>query len=95
VKLRKTRIKKTTKASGGVEYSAQYKYGWWWEDFSFVTADSVAEYVYRCWRKNILTQILSEENAKDLIDKYISYVNHKYASSLENEVVKVEYEGYP
>jgi len=97
MKLRKTRIKKTTKANGAVRYTAEYKWGFWWYEFTDMMAP-VGEPRSICydWIKNKESPInSSEQDAKELIDFYIRRVNHINASLIENEIVKVEYKGYP
>jgi hypothetical protein len=101
MKIRKTRIKKTTKANGSVQYVAEYKWGFWWYQFDDSEGPSGnARQLFWSW-VDTLTPTLgyrldaSEKQAKDFIDFYIARVNHQNASEIENKVVKVEYEGYP
>ena len=96
--LRKTRIKKETKANGTVEYSAQYKYWFWWCDFHEFYADSEVKEIYGEWAKgegNTAFPKRDDEACRNLIDFYIRRVNHLQASSHENKVVKTECEKYP
>lgn len=96
MKIRKTRIKKTTKASGSVQYAAEYKWGFWWYSFGDIMApDAFCRTQAFLWlgqQKGIKN---TEEEAKALIDFYIERVKYQNACEMENKVVKVEYEGYP
>lgn len=96
MKIRKTRIKKTTKANGAVYFTAEYKWGFWWYQFNDMMAP-VAEPRSICcdWirSKDVIT--CSEEQAKELIDYYIQRMKYKAACAIENEIVKVECERYP
>lgn len=96
MKIRKTRIKKTTKANGAVYFTAEFKWGFWWYQFNDMGAP-VAEPSYICyeWIKSKDEISNSEQDAKDLIDYYISRMKHKAACAIENEIVKVECERYP
>lgn len=96
MKIRKTRIKKTTKASGSIAYVAEYKWGFWWYQFRDMMAHVDDPRCICCdWirSKNKITN--SEQEAKGLIDFYIQRVNHINACLIENEIIKTEYEGYP
>lgn len=96
MKIRKTRIKKTTKANGSVKYIAEYKWGFWWYQFSDMMAPVGEPRSICCdWIRSKNEINHSEQQAKDLIDFYIARVNHVNASLIENEVVKVECERYP
>lgn len=96
MKLRKTRVKKTTKANGSVQYTAEYKWGFWWYQFDDCMGGcaNALEYYYD-WAKLYSKHQFSEKEAKSLIDFYIMRVNYWNACNIENKVVKVEYEGYP
>lgn len=100
MKIRKTRIKKTTKANGSVKYVAEYKWGFWWYQFDDLMAtsgnarDICVSYIIEQRRRGIVFDS-SEKQAKDLIDYYVSMVKYQNACEMENKVVKVEYEGYP
>lgn len=98
MKLRRTRIKKITKANGSVEYVAQYKYGLWWCCFNEFYADSEVKEMYGEWAKMSRNKKFSkgtDEMAKHIIDFYVRKVKHLQASNHENKVVKTEYEKYP
>lgn len=96
MKIRKTRIKKTTKANGSVQYVAEYKWGFWWYQFNdFFGASHNAGDIYRLWVRGQDELEGSEDEAKSLIDFYIQRVKYQNACEMENKVVKVEYEGYP
>lgn len=96
MKLRKTRIKKTTTANGSVQYTAEYKWGFCWYTFTdMMAADTEACSIYYEWAKTQLVTRRSEKEAKDLIDFYISRVKHVNACLIENEIVKTECERYP
>lgn len=96
MKIRKTRIKKTTKANSSVQYVAEYKWGFWWYSFGDMMApDSECRALAFLWRAQQKEVKHTEEEAKSLIDYYIAQVKHRNASEMENKVVKVEYEGYP
>lgn len=98
MKLRKTRIKKTTKANGSTTYSAEYKWGFWWYEFKegpSVNAKDIYAYYKGKLRRDGYVYHKSEEQTKALIDFYIERVNFMNACEMENKVVKVEYEGYP
>lgn len=95
MKLRRTRIKKTTKANDSVEYVAQYKYGLWWcyfYDDGFISCLD-ARCIFLDWPA--LGKYKSKESAKSLIDFYVSYVNYQNAVHMENKVISTEYEEYP
>jgi hypothetical protein len=98
MKTRKTRIKKTTKASGSVQYTAEYKWGFWWYQFNDMMAP-IGEPRSICYdwitRKGTGNFNHSQQEAQDLIDFYIARVKHVNACLIENEVVKVECERYP
>lgn len=96
MKIRKTRIKKSTKANGVVYFTAEYKWGFWWYQFNDMMSP-VAEPCSICydWIKSKDEIDHSEEQAKELIDYYISRMKHKSACAIENEIVKVELERYP
>lgn len=101
MKLRKTRIKKTTKANGSTTYSAEYKWGFWWYQFddcmgpSGNALSSYFNYVDNLWRVRSWNINGSEAQAKEIIDFYVKRVNYNNACEMENKVMKVEYEGYP
>lgn len=95
MKIRKTRIKKQTKANGNIVYTAQYKYGWWWSDFNNLYASREMWRVFYDWVQFQDDFTWSEKQAKDLIDYYIRKVKHEQASKIENKVIKTEYKGYP
>lgn len=100
MKLRKTRIKKTTKTNGSVQYAAEYKWGFWWYEFSDLMGtsgnarDICVGFILQQKRKGAHLDH-SEKQAKELIDFYISMVNYQNACEIENKVVSIEYEGYP
>lgn len=100
MKIHKTRIKKTTKANGSVQYVAEYKWGFWWYQFDDCMGPSGnARDIYLSYRiamheKGGLPD-RSEKQAKEIIDFYIERVKYQNACVMENKVVKVEYEGYP
>ena len=96
MKIRKTRIKKQTKANGSVIYSAQYKYGFWWTDFNDLYASHTMCKFFYDWATATSDEIVwSKKQAKDLIDYYIRKVKYEQASKIGNKIVKTEYEGYP
>lgn len=96
MKIRKTRIKKSTKANGVVYFIAEYKWSFWWYQFNDMMAP-VEEPRSICydWIKSKDEINSSEQQAKELIDYYIKRMKHKASSAIENEIVKVEYERYP
>lgn len=96
MKLRKTRIRKVTKANGSVEYFAEYKWGFWWYSFAdMMGPDSYARSVCYDWIKTKDTIKRSEQEVKELIDFYIARVKWKNACDIGNKVIKEEYEKYP
>lgn len=101
MKIRKTRVKKTTKANGSVYYVAEYKWGFWWYQFDDCMGPSgnaryiFAMYIHDLERGRRSFSNSEEQEAKAFIDSYIAYVNYQNACEMENKVVKVEYEGYP
>lgn len=95
MKLRKTRIKKDTKANGAVVYTAEYKCLFGWIIFFDSMGREFEWHTYLEWRKTVSEDNGSLEQAKDLIDFYQRRVKHTLASSIENKVVKTEYEEYP
>lgn len=96
MKIRKTRIKKSTKANGAVYFTAEFKWGFWWYQFNDMMAP-VAEHRSICydWIKSKDEIDRSEQQAKELIDYYISRVKHTTACATENGLVKTECERYP
>jgi len=101
MKIRKTRIKKTTKANGSVQYVAEYKWGFWWYQFSDSMGPSGnARGAYYDWAERHLLNNkgrfdFCNQEAKAVIDFYIASVNYRNASEIENKVVKIEYEDNP
>lgn len=101
MKIRKTRIKKVTKANGSVKYNAEYKWGLWWYQFDDlmgpgeIVRDIYFSYNLDARLKGEYHLPYSEKQAKEIIDFYIAMVKHLNACEIENEVVMVEYEGYP
>lgn len=96
MKIRKTRIKKTTKANGSVEYVAEYKWGFWWYQFNdLMPPVDEPRSICRDWIRSKDEITHSEQEVKDLIDFYIARVNYINACLIENEVVKIECERYP
>lgn len=100
MKIRKTRIKKTTKANGSVKYTAEYKWWFWWYQFddSMGPSGRARNACYDWSERNL--QIVgrfhfSEQEAKTIIDFYITRVKYLNACEIENRVVKIEYRGYP
>ena len=102
MKIRKTRIQKQTKATGVINYYPQYKGLFFWHDFfDFEQADRnvwgiVKDFIdsneeddFKKLRGGTL------ELAKKMIDFYIAQGKYKNACTLENKVVKTEYERYP
>lgn len=103
MKIRKTRIKKTTKANASVQYVAEYKWGFWWYEFGGCAfADPhgklgggiLLEADLEHFSKKQKVRY-TEQAVKDFIDFYIERVKYQNACEVENKVVKVEYEGYP
>lgn len=97
MKLRKTRLKKETKANGAVVYTAQYRSLFEWFSFDDYDGRMFMFEIWCDWSETVgkLVGHTSEEQAKSIIDFYISRVQHKNASAIENEIVKTEYEKYP
>lgn len=99
MKIRKTRIKKTTKANGVVYFIAEYKWGFWWYQFNDMMSP-VAEpwLIYFNWIDEYKIEKCNfeytEQQARDLIDYYIKRMKYKAACAIENEIVKVEFEKY-
>lgn len=98
MKLRKTRIKKETKAGGKVEYIAEYKTTFYWQSFydwgqgtSVFASDCLLAYA----KKHPDVRIRTEEFAKGVIDTYIARVKYNNACDIENKIVKTEYQRYP
>lgn len=100
MKIRKTRIKKTTKANGGLYFTAEYKWGFWWYQFD----DSMgpcrrARSSYYGWSEchyRLMGKFeFNQQEAKHIIDNYIRQVQYLNACAIENEIVKVECERYP
>lgn len=95
MKLRRTRIKKITKANGSVEYAAQYKYGLWWCYFyedGFISCDD-ARCIFKCWPS--FGEYSSKERAQNLIDFYVKHVNYQNVVDMGNKADSTEYEEYP
>lgn len=96
MKLRKTRIKKETKANGKVVYTAQYKAWVFWYEFNRYDGLDTPFISYMQYIKKTKEDLDgSERQAKAIIDFYISYEKHTQASKIENKIVKTEYEDYP
>lgn len=99
MKLRKTRIKKETKANGAVEYTPEYKYWFWWTSFADLDADHEMFNISAEWLQTKIDNSepieRTETQCKELIDFYQRKVKHSWASSIENKIVKTEYEEYP
>lgn len=100
MKIRKTRIKKTTRANGSVYYVAEYKWGFWWYEFHDSMGPSGnARGIFWSWIEEHQVQKCNfqytEQQVKSLIDFYIERVKYQNACGMKNKVVKVEYEGYP
>lgn len=100
MKIRKTRIKKLTKAKGSVQYVAEYKWGFWWYQFndsmgpSGNARDIYFSYKIELRRKGEFFDF-SEQQAEELIDTYVARVKYQNACEIENKVVKIECERYP
>lgn len=95
MKLRKTRIKKTTKANGSVEYVAQYKCGICWCYFyedGFISCQD-ARCIFQNWP--VYGEYRSKEQAQNLIDFYVRHVNYQNAVDAGDKSVSTEYEEYP
>lgn len=98
MKLRRTRIKKTTKANGTVEYVAQYKYGLWWCPFDILDIFTAKEcfYAWSSWLDCLgMKDDGSKESAKSLIEFYVKRVNCRNTVDMGDEVVTTDYEEYP
>lgn len=102
MKIRKTRIKKTTKANGGVEYYPEYKNLFFWHSmYSWDSPDAFIWSTVTKWYKWTQAKsaghslLKSEQHAKEVIDFYIEQVNYKNTCKIENKLVKTEYEDYP
>lgn len=81
MKIRKTRIKKTTKANGSVQHVAEYKWGFWWVGFDDPWKDFKGAWeAYIKWStgnaKNGVKVDHSELQAKDLINYYIDHIQN-------------------
>lgn len=99
MKIRKTRIKKTTKANGSVQYVAEYKWGFWWKCFDDIWADLAVRRIWEDWHLKFVREdrngINSEVEQKKLIDHYIAQVRYKNACNMETQVLKSTVEDYP
>lgn len=102
MKIRKTRIQKQTKANGIINYQPQYKGLFFWHDFfDFQTLDRHVWHIVNDFIDSNEEDDFKKlrggtlELAKKMIDFYIAQVNYKNACTLENKIVKTEYEKYP
>lgn len=100
MKIRKTRIKKTTKANGAVYFTAEYKWGFWWYQFDDSMGPCrVARSSYCGWLERHYKLVgkfeFNQQEARHIIDNYIRQVQYLTACAIENKLVKIEYEDYP
>lgn len=97
MKLRKTRIEKSTKANGSVQFLPQFKWGFWWYRFSDMMAPvGEVRHIFCTWVKTKEDNLTySEQEAKEVIDFYIARVKYNNACDIENKIVKKEYHRYP
>lgn len=97
MKLRKTRIAKTTKANGDVQFSPEFKWGFWWYRFGDIMGPIPEPRNIFCdWIKSKEGSFTyTEQETKDAIDFYIARVKYYNARDIENTVVKTEYQRYP
>ena len=98
MKLRKTRIKKITKANGVEIFIPQVNtfFGLKWTDFTDYQSNGLeSSFIYTLVKEYKLGCLQSLKDAQDVIDAYVAYVNHQNAISIDNKVVKTEYVDYP
>ncbi len=101
MKLRKTRIKKITKANGGEIFIPQVNtfFGMDWTDFTdYPSHDIGASFNHILmseYKLGNLQACKSLKESQDVIDAYIAYVNRQNAISVENKIIKTEYVDYP
>ncbi len=101
MKLRKTRIKKITKANGGEIFIPQINtfFGMGWTDFTDYPSSglghSFINILLSKYKLGFLQACKSLKEAQKVIDAYVAYVNHQNASEIENKITKKEYIDYP
>lgn len=98
MKIRKTRVNKSTRANGTVYFTAEFKWRLWWYQFHDTMAPITQPFsICNDWIRSKGRDAIddSEQQAKDLIDYYIKRMKHKAACAIENEIAKVDYESYP
>ena len=101
MKLRKTRIKKITKANGVETFIPQVNtfFGLCWTDFTDYPSHDIGEsfnLILKSEHKlGYLQACESLKEAQDVVDAYIAYVNRQNAISVENKIIKTEYVDYP
>ena len=100
MKLRKTRIKKITKANGVEIFIPQVNtfFGLCWTDFTAYPSHDIGAFTHILmseYKLGYLQACKSLKESQDVIDAYIAYVNSRNAISIDNKVVKTEYVDYP
>ena len=101
MKLRKTRIKKITKANGVEIFIPQVNtfFGLFWRDFTDSPSNDLGasfNHILTCeYKLGCLQVCKSLKEAQDVIDAYIAYVNRQNAINVENKIIKTEYVDYP
>ena len=103
MKLRKTRIKKITKANGVETFIPQVNtFSFFvrdWTDFTDYPSHDIGEsfnLILKSEHKlGYLQACKSLKEAQDVVDAYIVYVNRQNAISVENKIIKTEYVDYP
>ena len=103
MKLRKTRIKKITKANGVETFIPQVNTSTFfvrdWTDFTDYLSHDIGgsfNFILKSEHKlGYLQACESLKEAQDVIDTYIVYVNCQNAISVENKIIKTEYVDYP
>lgn len=95
MKLRKTRIKETTKANGSKFYTPEYKWGLWWYSMFDIMAPDGDVWLSVHNPGSGCVGFLTLEKAQDVIDFYIRNINHRKASAIENKHISTKTERYP
>ena len=103
MKLRKTRIKKITKANGVETFIPQVNtfslFGLGWTDFTDYPSHDIGESFNHILKSvhelGYLQACESLKEAQDVVDAYIAYVNRQNAINVKNKIIKTEYVDYP
>ena len=91
----KTRIKKVTTVGGEVIHHAQFKYLFWWYNFSDKVTVWSPTTPFSVWVTSSLYDRGSVEMCMGLIDEYIEKFHAEAEKRNKEKVVNIEYIKYP